>query len=284
MTVKQHLLACTTLTFLTLNLSFWCLLLLVLLPFDKLLVPYHRTFRHMRNGIYRRAVRLDDWWLLNVCGNSWDLPELNYPRDKVLIVVANHYSWTDIFLLQNLITRRGPVIKFLCKFQLLFVPIFGLIILAFGFPIVRRSSMTKDSVRSRTSDIQNIKTACQNLPQDQAAILIFLEGTRFKEQKRVHSNSPFHHLLAPKYKGFETLFNSLHELQPDVLDVTLFYPPSVNFWRFLGGGITDIKLNWELHSYTAIQASRMDQWLANRWQEKDAQIAGYLQTLKRPGS
>jgi 1-acyl-sn-glycerol-3-phosphate acyltransferase len=53
-------------------------------------------------------------------------------------VNCNHQSWVDIFVLQNVLRGRIPLLKFFLKQQLIYVPVIGLAWWALDFPFMRR--------------------------------------------------------------------------------------------------------------------------------------------------
>ncbi|MGO2514366.1 acetyltransferase [Marinomonas polaris] len=65
-------------------------------------------------------------------------------RDFVLndwyMITANHQSWVDILILQRLLNRRIPFIKFFLKRELIWVPFIGLAWWALEFPFMKRYS------------------------------------------------------------------------------------------------------------------------------------------------
>ncbi len=168
----------------TLNLAFWALPLLVLLP-AKATGKTRPWFRRVTARIYRAAVRVDNVLLRHVARASWRAREPSLDPARPHIVLSNHRSWADIFLVQSLIATRGPIVTFLCKRELLYVPIFGLIILAFDFPVLRRRTRRgADPAGRRREDRRRVTEAAAALLESPAAILSFAEGTRFTAAKR----------------------------------------------------------------------------------------------------
>ncbi|MCY3795031.1 MAG: 1-acyl-sn-glycerol-3-phosphate acyltransferase, partial [Gammaproteobacteria bacterium] len=220
----QHLKALAAFAAVSLNLLFWCAPLLVVLAV-RLLAPKARPTAHrMGCAIYRWAVAFDDWWLKRVSGARWRCPRLDLDPESPCILIANHQSWADIFVLQSAVARRGPVIKFLCKRELAYIPVLGLIMLAFDFPIMRRRGRVDGSVEDRRrGDRERVRQACAVLFEAPAAMLTFAEGTRFGEAKRRRSVSPHRHLLRPRAGGFTAIVEALAPLEPPVVDVTIHY-------------------------------------------------------------
>ena len=273
MTLGQHLKALAALVAVSLNLLFWCGPLLGVLAM-RLLAPKAQPAAHrMGCGIYRRAVAFDDWWLQRVSGARWNCPELALDPQAACILVANHQSWADIFLLQSAIARQGPVIKFLCKRELAYIPVLGLIFVAFNFPIMRRRGRVSGSVEERRrQDRERVRQACAVLFEAPAAMLTFAEGTRFSETKRQRSKSPYRHLLRPRAGGFTAIVEALAERSPPVVDLTLRYERSAAFWAFLGGASGPVAMAAQCFPAGEVLEVGPRQWLERRWRLKDQRL------------
>ena len=273
MTLTQHLKALAALAAVSLNLLFWCGPLLGVLAV-RLLVPGAGPAAHrMGCGIYRRAVAFDDWWLTRVSGACWHCPNLALDPDAACILIANHQSWADIFLLQSAIARRGPVIKFLCKRELAYIPVLGLIFVAFNFPIMRRRGRVSGSVEERRrQDRERVRQACEVLIDAPAAMLTFAEGTRFTEAKRQLSQSPHQHLLRPRAGGFTAIVEALAEQSPPVVDLTIRYERSAAFWAFLGGASGPVAMAARCFPTGEVLDAGPRQWLERRWRRKDQRL------------
>ena len=273
MTGLQHAKAALTLSLIIANLSFWCMPL-VLVALLRLLAPkYHKQINSLSVNIYRAVVHLDDWFLKYISKCEWvvDKPE-NY-TSKQNIIISNHRSWADTFLLQSAIVKSGPIIKFVCKRQLIYFPIFAIIILAYRFPVVERySSRDRADESRRERDFERIREACRLSSKSQESILVFPEGTRYAEQKLNSSNSSYIRLLPPKAGGFSLLVEALSSFEPTILNCTLTYPPDCSFWRFLGGAMDSIHVEIrECEWNQSIQDHPAD-WLNERWREKDEKL------------
>lgn len=275
MTLRQHLKALAALAAVSLNLLFWCAPLLGVLAL-RLLVPKARPAAHRIGcAIYRWAVAFDDWWLKRVSGARWQCPGLELDPEAPCILIANHQSWADIFLLQSAVARRGPVIKFLCKRELAYIPVLGLIMLAFDFPIMRRRGRVAGSAEERRhQDRARVRQACAGLFQAPAAMLTFAEGTRFSEAKRRLSMSPHRHLLRPRAGGFTAIVEALAPLRPPVVDLTIRYPGSAAFWAFLGGASGPVAMAASRFSADEVLDADPREWLEERWRLKDDCLAG----------
>jgi 1-acyl-sn-glycerol-3-phosphate acyltransferase len=270
-----HLKSAVSLTVITLNLVFWlgpvfALALAKLLPAAR----GGRVDRTMER-VYRAAVAVDDWWLRHVIGIRWSRPRLGLDCARSYLVLSNHVSWTDILLVQSVIARDGPLVKFLAKRELLFVPIVGLICWAFDFPLLRRRSRPgEDDVARRWRDLEALREACRTLARHPAALMNFAEGSRFSEARRLDSGSRYRHLLEPRVGGLLTLVEALGGELEAVVDLTLIYPRSVSFWRFLSGAVPEVEILAEVIDPATLPRTREEasRWLETRWARKDAAI------------
>jgi 1-acyl-sn-glycerol-3-phosphate acyltransferase len=218
--------------------------------------------------VYRIAVKIDTWWIHHVVGVEFELEDeskyleqLNW-RDAP-VVICNHQSWFDIFILQALITGEGPIIKFLVKKELLWMPVVGWICVVLNFPSLQRGG-DKDS---RSRDLSVVRSASAKLEQEAGALLVFPEGTRFSQHKRIAQQVKFQHLLAPKQGGLSAIKASV---SPDttVMDISIHYNKGDNdCWRCLGGLVK--KAHIRIDQFTMDDVGDTGEWLQNRWLEKD---------------
>jgi len=268
--LHRHLRAATCLAGTALNLVFWVILLLLLLP-AKAARRTRPSFRRLSDRIYRRAVRVDNALLRHVSGATWRCEELRLDPARPHIVLANHRSWADILIVQSVVATRGPIVKFLCKRELLYVPIFGLIILAFDFPVLRRRSRRgSDPAHRRDDDRRRVTAASAALLDSPAAILSFAEGTRFTRTKREALGGPYEHLLPPRAGGLAAMIEALAPGEGTLVDLTLAYPRAVSFWEFLGGATGPVNVKWETIPIADVPPEQAQEWLNDRWQRKDA--------------
>jgi 1-acyl-sn-glycerol-3-phosphate acyltransferase len=275
MRVADHMKSVLSLCVIIANLSLWVVVLLVL-GCVKLLFPAARgrVDRGM-DAAYRAAVRVDDAWLRGVVGIKWDRPDSGLGRNETCLVLANHVSWSDIFLLQSVLAREGPILKFLTKRELVYVPILGIIFWAFDFPLLRRRARKGgDEAERRAADKASLLAACGVLRARPAALMNFAEGTRFTTARHVRSGSPYQHLLRPRVGGLHSVLEALAGEAETIVDVTLVYPPETSFWRFLSGRIerVDVELARFPTSELPRDRAALREWLEQRWQRKDARI------------
>ena len=274
MTPIGHVKAATSLTAISLNLLAWSLPLALLL-LARVVVPGWRSgTARLCAGIYRAAVVFDDWCLRRISHATWHNPGIDLAPGDACIVLANHRSWADILLVQSVVSRRGPIVKFLCKRGLAYIPVLGLIFLAFDFPVLRRRARRRESEpRRRDDDRRRVREACAILHRIPAAMLSFAEGTRFTEHRHALSQSPYRCLLPPRPGGFAAIVEALRPLDAPVIDITIGYPRPTTFWEFLGGAAGDVAIDATRFTMREIVQAGPHAWLEDRWRAKDATLA-----------
>jgi len=276
MGAASHIKSTVSLAFIVSNLLFW-IPGLVTLALLKLTLPSLRTrLTHAMSWIYRRAVVVDDWWLQSVLGLTWNQPCPHLDPRGRYIVLCNHRSWSDTFLVQSVITHTGPIINFLIKRELIFIPIIGLILWAYEFPVLRRRSApgSNDQTR-RERDRKALLEACAVVKDSPAALMIFAEGTRFSEAKRRRSGTSLRQVLPPRSGGFTTTFGALKDDLTGVIDLTLVYREPVTFWQFLTGGVGPMQIDATVYESNQLpdNEEQLTEWLLQRWQEKDQRLS-----------
>ena len=111
------------------NTLFWGVPL-YLLTLLKLVTPTRRWRLRVLAGLNAIAlawIATNNWWIRHWIKPriSAQLPDGLSPRQWWL-VIANHQSWTDIFVMQYLLHGRTPMPKFFLKRELIFIPVIGL--------------------------------------------------------------------------------------------------------------------------------------------------------------
>lgn len=212
--------------------------------------------------IYRTAVWVDSFWMQKVVGIEL-IVEGQPNTSQSPIVICNHQSWFDIPLVQEIITGNGPVVKFLLKQEIIWVPIIGWICLALNFPRLQRNKNSN----SRENDFSIIQQVSKNHRSESGALLIFPEGTRFSEVKRINQNAPYKHLLKPKAGGLKIIQRHV-KLGSSLVDITINYQQkNVSIWNCLHGNPKQIVVT--LRHYLVDDIDSVEQWLNNCWLEKD---------------
>jgi len=293
------LLALIASTLMLLNILFWVPILLTF-SVIKLLLP----FKRVRLWIDPLLLRIAEAW---IAGNSgwmrltqqldWDVNGLQdlSPRQWYL-VVCNHQSWVDILVLQHLLNRRIPLLKFFLKKELIWVPIMGLAWWALEFPFMRRRSEAylQQHPEERGRDAAATRAACEKYALIPTSVMNFLEGTRFTLAKQARQQSPYRHLLKPKAGGVTLALDAMGERFTAVLDITIVYPQGIpTFMHFLHGRVRKVVVRVRTlpvpqasagAGQTQEQALRdtCQQWVNQLWADKDFLIDQVL-NARHPG-
>lgn len=263
---------------------------LILLTLVKLVTPGRRWRRRVLTAL--------NWVALNWMGSNlwwmrrWLRPplELELPdgltRDRWWLVLSNHRSWTDIFLLFFAFHRRIPMPHFFVKRQLIWIPIVGLAFWAMEFPMLRRLTREQRERRPHLArrDREATERMCRHARERPIAIYNFVEGTRFTPAKHAAQGAPYRHLLRPRAGGIAQVVGLLGDRLDGILDVTLQYDnPAPSFWGFLCGRERRVVLEarrlevpgWMLqgdyHDNTDYK-ERFQSWLNALWQDKDRRL------------
>ena len=111
------------------NSLFWVPILL-LLAMLKLVLPFTAVRRRLDPLLVRVAeawIAGNSGWMALTQKAAWDVQGIEgLERRGWYLVNCNHQSWADILVLQHLLTRRIPLLKFFLKQPLVWVPIMGL--------------------------------------------------------------------------------------------------------------------------------------------------------------
>ena len=169
----------------------------------------------------------------------WDVQGVDALRyEGWYLVNCNHQSWADIFVLQHLLNRRIPMLKFFLKQQLIYVPVIGLAWWALDFPFMKRHGKAELRKRPelRGQDAEATRRACEKFALVPTSVMNFAEGTRFTAAKHRSQSSPYRHLLKPKAGALALALNAMGEHFHSLIDVTIVYPGGApNFWEFVCG-------------------------------------------------
>src|SRR5438477_4727903 len=233
-----------TIILLLLNTSLWGMAI-VLLGVVKFAVHMTAPRSRLRTRVILALSWLAEHW---VGGNDrifdWMLPtrwDVEGPFDDIdasgrYLIISNHVSWVDIFVLFRVFHGHAAFIRFFLKRQLIWFPIVGQAVWALEFPFMRRYSAEylQQHPEKRGRDLETTRRACQRYRHIPVAMLTFLEGTRFSEEKRADQESPYRHLLRPRVGAIAFVLASLGDQLDGIIDVTLAYPGGdVTMWDFV---------------------------------------------------
>ncbi len=292
-----RLVGCVSMSLLALNVLLWVFILFAFsfLKFVLPIRPLTKQFDKTLLWIAENWISGNALWMKLTQKTVWDvrgLKDLNY-RGWYL-VVSNHQSWADIFVLQKLLNRRIPLMKFFLKRELIWVPLMGLAWWALDFPFLRRhrADYLKKHPEQKGKDFATTKKACEKFSRIPTSVMNFLEGTRFTAQKHKRQKGPYRYLLKPKAGGIALALNVLGDKFHSLLNITIVYPDGIpTFWGFLCGKVrrvvvrissTEIPkafLHMDYESDKNFQ-TMFQQWVQDLWKEKDTQIAALLQEVK----
>jgi 1-acyl-sn-glycerol-3-phosphate acyltransferase len=282
-----------------LNALFWVPILLVFAAL-KLILPF-KPVRLLIDPILLSIA--ENWiagnsaWMALTQDTTWDVQGIEgLNPNNWYLVNSNHQSWVDILVLQRLLNRRIPLLKFFIKQQLIWVPVMGLAWWALEFPFMRRHSeeYLKKHPEMRGKDQETTRKACEKYALIPTSVMNFLEGTRFTTAKQAKQQSPYKHLLKPKAGGMALALDAMGDKFQAILDVTIVYPDGpVPFSDFLKGKLQRVivrvrTLPVPQHllkgDYAQDPAFReaFSQWVQQLWREKDAQISALLETANAP--
>ena len=278
-----------------LNTLFWVpiLLLFSLIKLVIPLPPLRRALAPVLVFIAESWIACNSAWMALTQRCTWDVSGFeNLERRSWYLVNCNHQSWVDILVLQRLLNRRIPLLKFFLKQQLIWVPVMGLAWWALDFPFMRRHSeeFLKKHPEMRGKDQETTRRACEKFALVPTSVMNFLEGTRFTQAKHQRQQSPYVHLLKPKAGGMALALNAMGDKFQAILDVTIVYPDGTpTFWHFLQGKmhrvvvrarLLPIPRNLMSADYTGDAAVRaaFQAWVQESWREKDAQVTGLLKS------
>jgi 1-acyl-sn-glycerol-3-phosphate acyltransferase len=216
---------------------------------------------------------------------EWDITGVEGLReDGRYLILSNHVSWLDIFVVFRAFHRRVAFIRFFLKHELIWYPIVGQACWAMDFPFMRRytAEYLARHPEKRGGDLEATKRTCRRYRRIPVAILNFLEGTRFTAEKHADQESPYKHLLRPRVGGTAFVLASLGEHLDAIVDVTIAYPrQDVTLWEFVTNRIDRIVVRARVLDVPpqfltdAITEPGPDRdafrgWIDELWKEKDA--------------
>lgn len=227
---------------------------------------------------------------------KWDVQGLEGLNKKNwYLLISNHHSWADIVVLCVLFRKHIPMNKYFLKQQLAWVPFIGLACWALDMPFMRRYSRSYliRHPERRGKDVETTRRSCEKFRAHPTTIVNFVEGSRFTEEKKRETRSPYHNLLPPKAAGIAMALNVLGSQFDKLLNVTLCYPDNHTrpFYDMLSGRLTRIvvrinlvPIGEELHGDYVNDKNfkrNFQRWLNGLWEEKDRQLTDIMRDKER---
>jgi 1-acyl-sn-glycerol-3-phosphate acyltransferase len=279
------------------NVVFWVSTLFVF-SIPKIILPWPpllRVINSILHWIGENWIAGNIGWMRLTQKTQWDvqgLESLNYKG--WYLVVSNHQSWVDILVMQYLLNRRIPLLKFFIKRELIRVPLMGFAWWALDYPFLYRhsSEYLEKHPEQKGKDYEATRKACEKFGTVPTSVMNFLEGTRFTKEKHDRQKSEYKFLLRPKSGGLALALDVLGDKFNSLLDITIVYPDGIpGFKEFLCGKVKRITVRMKtveipkqlLHGdYEGDPAFRdaMHKWVQKLWQEKDHQIESLLKKGK----
>ncbi len=216
----------------------------------------------------------------------WDVEGLDNLNPKGwYLVVANHQSWVDILVLQNVLHRKIPFLKFFLKKELFWFPVLGQAWWALDYPFMKRYSrqFLKKHPHLIGKDLEITRKACEKFRTIPVSVMNFVEGTRFTPEKHTKQKSPYNHLLRTRAGGMAFVLGAMGDKLQQIVDVTIAYPQgAASFWDFVCGRVGEIKVrvktlpitNQIVGDYSKDVRFKRDfqDWLNGLWREKDKDL------------
>ncbi len=258
----------------------------------KMLLP----FAFLQTGITRLSHQVMCAWawinhqliLLTSPKTQWDIQggeALN--KNGWYLLISNHLSWTDIVIIYSVFRNRIPIAKFFLKQELRYVPFLGMACWALDMPFMKRYSRAYllKHPEKRGEDLLTTRKSCSRFRHAPTTVVNFVEGTRFSEQKKNKTRSPYSYLLSPKMGGIAYTLGAMGEQFDSVINLTLAYPENTKtpFIDLLSGKMKKIVVR--IHLIPVDEKIRGDyvnnkrfkrefhQWLNGLWQQKDQELA-----------
>ena len=289
-----------TLILVILNSFFWVLfvfcpvLILKLLTFNR----FNKLSQKILNWIGEQWNAGNDLIARAFYGLEFDVHGLDDPEishDKSYLIICNHQAFTDIFVLESVLNRRVPFMKYFLKQKLIWFPILGICWWGLNFPFVKRYS--REQLRQRPAlagkDLERVLKACEKYKSYPTALLNFVEGHR-RNSKRTPEmeKSPYKYLLKPRGAGLAIARNILRDVLSGVLDITIVYHKDRSSFKDLfTGKIDKVKVIIEFIPISEVPLEespnpkalpkKMQRWLKKRWEIKDQILIRELGTSTR---
>jgi len=287
--LPQALKGSIILTLVILNTLFW-LPLMVIGAFIKIVIPIPFIKKWISKLLIAGAtnwVSLNSFVMFLFLKIEWVVSDIEgLSKEDWYFVNCNHQSWSDIPVVQKILNRRIPMLKFFLKKELIWVPIIGVCWWALDFPFMKRS--TPEQIRKDPAlagkDLETTRKACEIFKTTPVSVFNFLEGTRFSTSKHEQQQSPFTNLLKPKAGGAAFVLGSMGEQMHTMLDITIVYPDKENGpWDLFCGRVSKVVVDIKKiqippqflgKDYTSdpVFKAEFQEWLNLIWTEKDALI------------
>lgn len=267
------------------NLIFWAIPVYVFIILKLIPVrPWQRWCTDVLHVLCGAWLRGNVLFAESLLGARWEITGTeNLRNDKQYVVICNHQTWNDIYVLMRVMGLKVPFFKFFIKQELIWVPILGPVWWALDYPFMKRYSREQIAANPALAgeDLRTARQACSKYKGMPVTVLNFLEGTRFTPAKHDRQNSPYRHLLRPRSGGLALAVAALGNEVDALLDVSIAYVDGAcGFWDFMCGRmrhvIVDVREHpiaehWFTGDYQGDEEFRAEfqRHIAEIWQQKD---------------
>ena len=236
-------------------------------------------------------IGVNSWMMRTLTDTQIEVTGLPEPMpDGHCMIISNHQSWVDIPVLQAVLNRRLPFMRFFLKSQLIWVPVLGLAWWALDFPFMKRYSRAQIERQPHLAgrDLAATRKACEKYRHLPVAIGNFVEGTRFRPDRHQAQASPFKHLLKPRAGGTAFVLNAMGDTLDTIVDVTIAYPDGpaelfdlfANRIRRVCVHMRTLQLPSHLlggdYQNDANYRAQFQSWLNQLWEDKDRLMESML--------
>jgi 1-acyl-sn-glycerol-3-phosphate acyltransferase len=263
-------------------------------------------------GLLKLIIPIPAWrrmmtWLVLGLANAWVATNRTYlrainrlsvevygreglARKGRYLVLCNHQTWADIFILLDVFSGKIPLTRYFMKQELIWLPVVGFTCWVLDMPIVKRYSREQLARRPELAgkDLEATRRSSLKYRAVPVTLVNFVEGTRFTPEKHDRQGSSFQHLLKPRAGGVGFVLEVMGDILTEILDVTIVYPGNrTGFWDFLCGRVRRVIVVVERIAmtdklrgkYSTDEQYRQafQKWLNALWAEKDEKI-GRLKT------
>lgn len=208
------------------------------------------------------------------------------PKNKSCLIILNHSSSADFLIgLAHLAKMKYPSpgnAKSVVKASLGKVPVFGTILRFAEFLFLTRSwTADRGSFLSSLFSLREYGSSVTPF-----WLVLFPEGTRLTADKIQHSrnyavsqgDAPFTNVLYPRFKAFVAILSALRDRLDVVVDATYIFSGSPTLENVLAGkAATVVHAHAVCHDMKSLPEGdvHLQQWLMDRWREKDGRIAAF---------
>ena len=233
------------------------------------------------DACYRAWVLNCEWWFRSMLGVTWQLDEgFNPKQNEWHLLIANHQTWVDAFVLLAQVQGRVPMPRIFMKDTLAWLPLVGSATKIMGFPHVKRYSKAKLARHPELAgkDLATTQKSCELLMSSPSAVMSFVEGTRFTQAKHQEQNSPYQTLLRPKAGGVFMVLQAMPGKFKSITDLNIVYRDAVvSYWDLVCGRVGRVQVTvrhvpiperFQTDLQEQDKAEFYD-WFNSYWQAKD---------------